>query len=39
LLAIAPVTAPTDGVVTELAVAAGQQLRMDEILAVIRPRE
>ena len=31
------VTAPADGVVTELAAKAGQQVRMDEILAVIGP--
>jgi acetyl-CoA/propionyl-CoA carboxylase biotin carboxyl carrier protein len=31
------VTARADGVVTELAAKAGQQVRMDEILAVIGP--
>jgi acetyl-CoA/propionyl-CoA carboxylase biotin carboxyl carrier protein len=32
------VTAPHDGVVTELAVKAGQQVQMDELLAVIEDR-
>jgi acetyl-CoA/propionyl-CoA carboxylase biotin carboxyl carrier protein len=31
------VTAPADGVVTELTVKPGQQVRMDETLAVIGP--
>ena len=31
------VTAPLDGTVTELTVKAGQQVRMDETLAVIGP--
>jgi acetyl-CoA/propionyl-CoA carboxylase biotin carboxyl carrier protein len=31
-------TAPVDGTVTELPVTAGQQVRLDERLAVVTPR-
>jgi len=31
------VTAPADGVISELTAKAGQQVRMDETLAVIEP--
>ena len=33
------VTAPIDGVVSELPVRAGQQVALDETLAVVRPLE